>query len=214
MTIQGALPHYKTSRARGVSLPEVLVSISLFGIVTAIVANALIPSLRRMSLDSRMSEATGNLRNGVATLLAELRMSNSVAPYLLRTDTEGIGCSQNLKIDTDGKSMRFFTSHDSSSGSQGREIYYVGYRYDATKKMMYRGEVTMPDDLCDPTTAPSDPLSTANAAPMVKNIIPQPGEMVFSQDNSLVQVKYLIEVTFAGVTAQQSFESAAFIRAM
>ena len=127
------------TQQNGFTLIELLVAISLFAIFSLGVVSFMTYNFRQIGLEARSAVAAQELRNAVNLLSNELRMGNSVSPYLPGIDASVVTCSANLQVTAD--SIRFLVVHDDNTAVNGMTAYYVGYRYDSTTETLFRGEV-------------------------------------------------------------------------
>lgn len=181
---------------KGFTITELLVSLSLFGIVGMSVSSFMIDTLRRTSLETRMSQATQEAQNAIQLMTAELRLSSQISPYLPGTNVALSTCSSSLTVDS--TNVKFIVAHDVSTGTNGLSRYYVGYRYDATLKQLIRGEIaTATDTTC---TGSGNPTDSSNGAVIASNIVPVDADGngtvddVFSKSGDLVTINLGVEV--------------------
>jgi prepilin-type N-terminal cleavage/methylation domain-containing protein len=160
-------PH-KHSQQRGLSLVELLVSITLFAIVSAAAVTFMSDALRRMSLETKASLATKELKNAVALMQSELRMSAAISPYNVGIDANLVTCRGQLA--TTPTSVRFLITHDDPSAPSGMQVYYVGYEYSVTDDTLYRGEVAA-QSTTSCTLPVNDPLQNANKKVLARHIV-------------------------------------------
>lgn len=153
----------------GFTLTELLVGMGIFSIVGLAMVSFTSRSFRILGVETKASEAAAELRNGIALLSTELRMSTSISPYIVGNVETVVNCSSQVAIT--GNTVRFLvTEDDASSSSSGMKAYYVGYQYNTTTGELLRGEVQAPS-VYNCTLPASDPLSTSNAKTLARKVV-------------------------------------------
>ena len=200
---------------KGFTITELLVSLSLFGIVGMSISSFMVDTLRRTSLETRMSQATQEAQNAIQLMAAELRLSSQISPYLPGTNVALSTCSSALTVDS--TNVKFIVAHDVSTGVNGLSRYYVGYRYDAALKQLIRGEIaTATDTTC---TGSGNPTDSSNGAVVASNIVPIDADgngttdPVFSKSGDLVMINLGVEVNVnSKLKATQSLSTEVLLR--
>jgi hypothetical protein len=157
-------------REHGTSLVEVLVGITMFSLVGLSLVAISSSSLRELSLESRTTLESFELKRGMALLTSELRMSSFLSPYLPGTAVSASDCSAAFTVTE--RTVAFFISLDepTTSGAGGLRPYYVGYRYDPEGRRLLRGEIEAANIFsCD--TSIGDPTNAAIVRPVASNVI-------------------------------------------
>lgn len=174
----------KSNCESGFGLPEILVSIFIFGIVLVTVGSFNRMTFGTLGVENRISSSMKELRNAVALLSTELRMSSSISPYLPGNSPDISSCLDN--IDASSTSVRFMVVHDDSSASNGIQPYYVGYSYNPSTRQLLRGEIPASSSSnCDLPSG--DPTAQGTAKVIADNVHPWDG----NEDGSLEPIFYL-----------------------
>jgi hypothetical protein len=149
-----------------------VIGIGLVGVSTS--------SLRDLSLESRTTLETFELKRGLELLAAELRMSSMLSPYLPGTVESAANCAGALEVTE--TTVKFFVAVDDGAAinTGGLQPYYVGYRYDAASRQLLRGEIAV-SDLFSCNATIGDPTSAAFTRPVASNVAP-----VDSDNNGVV----------------------------
>lgn len=148
---------------------------ALFGIVGLSLVAVSTSSLRDLSLESRATLESFELKRGLALLASELRMSSFLSPYLPGTTATASDCS--AAVEVDNNTVTFFVSLDESgvNTTGGLRPYYVGYRYDPTQRQLLRGEIPV-TGLFSCNTDVGDPTAPTVARPVASNVVPIDGD--------------------------------------
>lgn len=184
---------------KGFSLIELLVALFMMSIVVAGVTQTLISTLRRTGYESRLSSAVTEAKQVLTILTTEVRMASSLSPYLLTLNQQVSRCLNAVTISSNGSSLIVRVSHDSASGTQGRESYLVGYQYVEATRELLRGEVELSTHSCGEVPG-VDPLGASVAQTIARNIVridsDGNGQLdpVFERDGSLLLVNLGLEV--------------------
>ncbi len=83
---------------RGFTLAELMVSLSLFGIVGFSISGFMVDTMRRTSLENRISLATQEAQNALQLMIAEMRLSAQISPYLPGTDVSLTNCTSSRTV--------------------------------------------------------------------------------------------------------------------
>ena len=210
------IKHLKPTQT-GLSLIELMVSIVVFSVVSAAAVTFISTSLRRLSVETKVAIATKELKNAVALLQSEMRMSTSISPYNVGVDASLVTCRAQLA--TTATTVRFLVAHDDPNGSSGTQVYYVGYEYSVTDNILYRGEIA--GGSATNCTLPSgDPLATANKKILAKNVVRIDADNngtiddPFTRTGNQFFIKLGAQVTgSSGLTAAQKVTDSVFTRA-
>lgn len=184
---------------RGFTLAELLVSISLFGAVGFGISSFMVDTMRRTSLENRISLATQEAQNAMQLLIAELRLSSQLSPYLPGTNVALTNCVSSIA--TTSTSINFIAAHDDTSGVNGLARYMVGYRYDSAKKQLIRGEVSTSS--ASSCTASGNPTDSSNGATVASNIVQVDADNngtidpMFSKSGDLITITLGVEVAIS-----------------
>lgn len=200
---------------KGFTLTELLVSLSLFGVVGMSISSFMVDTMRRTSLESKMSRSTQEAQNAIQLATAELRLSSQISPYLPGTNVALSTCASAMTVDS--TEIRFIVAHDAASGTNGLSRYYVGYRYDATTKQLIRGEIaTASATTCSGSGNPTD---ASNGAVVASNIVRIDADgngtidPIFSRAGDLVTINLGVEVKVnSKLTATQSLSTEVLLR--
>lgn len=155
---------------RGTTLMETLVAMAMFSIIGIGLVGVSTSSLRDLSLDSRTTLETFELKRGLELLATELRMSSMLSPYLPGTVESASNCASAVHVTP--RTIRFFVAVDepSAAGTGGLQPYYVGYRYDPVAKQLLRGEIGVNSLFsCDVTVG--DPTSATLTRPIAADVV-------------------------------------------
>lgn len=159
-----------TTKQKGFTLPELLVGVTLFGVVGLGLLNFVNDALRSLSVESRAALAALELNNTMGLISSELRMSSSVSPYLVGNDETVVTCSNALAISS--TSIRFLVVEDDpSSATSGLQPYYVGYIYNSATKELRRGEIAG-TTVTNCTLPAGNPTSNSISQLLAENIVP------------------------------------------
>jgi|GEM_PF-2759780 len=183
----------------GFGLPEILVSIFIFGIVLVTVGSFNRLTFGTLGVENRISSSMKELRNAVTLLSTELRMSSSISPYIPGNSPALANCLSN--IDASATTVRFMVVHDDSSASNGIQPYYVGYSYNPATRQLLRGEI--PGTSTANCSLPNgDPTAQSVAKVIADNVYPwdsnQDGtsEPIFYYSNGTLEVN--LSITASG----------------
>lgn len=156
------------NREQGFTLIELLVGLLLFGVVGMSLVSFATGSFRNLGIQNRASSAGNELRHAIDLLATELRMSGSVSPYLVGNTASTVTCSGALAVTS--TTVKFLVvNDDASSTTSGVKAYYVGYKYDAAKKELLRGEINK-TVLTNCTLPVGDPTSATYAHVIAENV--------------------------------------------
>lgn len=205
-------------RQFGFSLIELMVSLTIFSVVSMAVTGYIIDTMRRVGLEARASLASQELNNAFDLMQSEIRMAGAVSPYNVGTDPTIVTCGAQLAVTPN--TVRFLITHDSSTGTSGMQIYYVGYQFDSATNTLYRGEVTgVSTTAC--TLPATDPLSAGTRQILARNVIAIDADNdgtidpVFSFTSPRLQVNLGVQVTGqSGLTITQKVSDAIVSRAL
>jgi prepilin-type N-terminal cleavage/methylation domain-containing protein len=206
----------KSKSQRGFTVTELLVSLTLFGIVGGGISSFMIDTLRRTSLENRISKATQEAQNAIQLLTSEIRLSNQISPYLPGTDVSLTTCSSAFTVNS--TSISFLVAHDATSGSNGLARYLVGYRYDSNLKQIIRG--TLASSSATTCSVPSgDPTDASNGMVVASNIVQVDADgngsldPIFSKSGDLVTVTLGARVTInSSLSTTQNLSSEILLR--
>ncbi len=197
---------------------ELLASLVLMGAVGLGITSFMSDTLRRAALSNRMSTASQELQNATQLIAAELRLSSQISPYLPGTNASLTSCGAALT--TAANTMSFLVAHDSSGSSNGMQRYLVGYRYDPISKQLLRGAISS-SGVTSCSVPSGDPTSSANAAPVARNIVRIDAngdgslDQVFSRSGNLLSVNLGVEVTLqSGLKQVQPIATQILLRGM
>jgi prepilin-type N-terminal cleavage/methylation domain-containing protein len=207
----------RRNQQRGLSIIELLVSMTVFSVVSAAAVTFVSDSLRRLSLESKVALATKELKNSVALMQSELRMSASVSPYNVGIDANLVTCRSQLT--TTSTTVRFLVAHDDPSGTSGTQVYYVGYEYSPSDNTLYRGEI-IGSNATSCTLPAGDPLSIGTRKVLAKNVVRIDADNNGSIDNPFTRVNNQLFIRLgaevsgsSGLTATQKVTDTVFTRA-
>lgn len=202
---------------KGFTLVELLVSMSLFGIVglglVAFTSNA----LRGLSDESRLSFAALEAKNALGMLSSELRMSSAISPYLPGTDSSATNCR--AAVSANATTLRFMLAEDDSdAATAGIQPYYVGYRFDSISGTLLRGEI--PGSTVTSCVVPAgDPASSAVAQTLAERVVQIDAdgdgtlEPVFSLSGDVLTVNLGVQlITQSGEETTQHFVTKIYLR--
>jgi hypothetical protein len=155
---------------RGTTLMETLVSLLMFSVVGMGIVGVSTHSLRELSLESRATLETFELKRGLDILSTELRMSSMLSPYLPGTVESASNCT--AEIEVTATTLKFFVAVDdvAAVGTGGLQPYYVGYRYDPVSRELLRGEIPV-DDLFSCDVSVGDPTTPQLTRPVASNVV-------------------------------------------
>lgn len=184
------------------TLLELLVGMMIFGIVSMGIATFAGGALRNLGTQNRVSHSGAELRQALALLSTELRMSGSVSPYLVGTSAGAVTCTGSLAVTS--TSIKFVVvNDDSSSSTNGLKAYYVGYKYDPSSKQLLRGEIAKAG-VSDCSLPAGDPTSSTYAKPIAENVVQFDADgngsldAAFALSSDVLSVKLGIEIEGAG----------------
>lgn len=179
----------------GFGLPEILVSIFIFGIILITVGSFNRMTFGTLGVESRISSSMKELRNAVTLLSTELRMSSSISPYIPGNSPAIANCLNN--VDASALSVRFMVVHDDSSAANGIQPYYVGYAYNPATRQLLRGEI--PGNTTSNCSVPNgDPTASNVAKVIADHVYPWDSnedgvlEPIFYYSNGILQVNLAI----------------------
>lgn len=153
---------------RALTIMELLVGISLFGVISLAFVAFSSSALRQMSLESRATSKVGELKNALSLLSSEVRMSKSISPYIVGTSSSNVTCSSAFSVSAN--IVRFLVvEDDSAAGLGGMQAYYVGYSYEASTQRLLRGEIAKATTL-DCTLPAGDPTSSSYAQVLAEGV--------------------------------------------
>ena len=199
---------------RGFTVVELLVSMLMFAVISAGLAQSMSAVFKGIGREYRLSTAVQEARLALGTVSAELRMASAVSPYLPGNDPDIVTCAANFSMTPD--SIKFLLVHDSNAGTNGLAAKYVSYSYDEDTQSLLRGEIDSASNVsCSVPTG--DPLDVAT--PIAQKIIRidydddgTPDEIFRVLGNSLV-ITYGIEVTGdSGTKLSQKFQTTVLLR--
>lgn len=192
------------SAEQGFTISELLVSMTLFSVVGLGLASFSNSVLRTVSIESRATSATEELRNAVSLLSSELRMSQSLSPYLVGDLSSVVTCSGAFSVSS--SAVKFIVVEDDSSATtSGLQPYYVGYSYDASTETLYRGEVAA-SSITACSIPSTDPTSAGVRQILAESVIPVDGngdgsiDPVFEFTGSVLRVNLGVRIDGAGGT--------------
>ena len=191
----------KIHRAQGFTLVEMLVSMSMFAVVSLGIVTYIGGSFRKIGLETRTAIATNELKNALNLLSGEFRMGSKMSPYIPGNLPATVRCGSNISVSTN--SLRFLVVHDDSTSSNGLRPIYVGYIYDPTTRELKRGEVASSSNTSCAVPA-SDPTSSSNAYTVATNVVAVDtngdgtNEPIFSYAGSQLSVNLGVELTSPG----------------
>lgn len=204
------------SSQAGVTLTELLVGVTLFGVVGGALALAMSSTLHTLGREYRLASATEGIRLAISVLASELKMAAHVSPYLVGTNAALSNCTSS--IDVQPTQVIFFVSQDDPSGANGLKSYKIGYGYDALTKTLYRGTVN--GTTVTACTVPGgDPLAAAARSPIALKVIPVDYdgdgtvEPIFERDVTKLIVTVGVQVRGErGVNVTQKIQSTVDLR--
>jgi prepilin-type N-terminal cleavage/methylation domain-containing protein len=144
--------------SKGFTILELLVSMSIFAIVSAGIVTYISDTLGRLSIETKSSIAMQELKSAINLLQSEIRMSHAASPYNVGIDASVVTCTSAL--DTTANSIKFLVSYDDGTATNSTRSFYVGYQYDPDERILYRGEVPT-GSVASCTLPGTDPLSTS-----------------------------------------------------
>ncbi|MCC6954555.1 MAG: hypothetical protein IT290_10595 [Deltaproteobacteria bacterium] len=153
----------------GVTLTELLVGMTLFGVVGGTLAVAMTSTLKTLGREYRLASATEGVRLAVDVISSEMKMAAHASPYVVGVDASLSNCTST--IDVTPYRVTFLVSQDDPAAANGLKSYKVGYGYDSTSQTLYRGVI-------DGTTvteclAPGgDPHGALVRSPIAEKVIP------------------------------------------
>jgi Tfp pilus assembly protein PilV len=160
--------HIDSQHEAGFTITELLVSMIMFAVVGMGLFAFTSKSLRTLGLESRGTQAMGELKNAVTLLSTELRMSSSISPYLVGTNAAAVTCTSALNVTS--TTVRFLVAEDDATAVNGLHPYYVGYLYDSAQKKLLRGEITSASNTSCILPA-GNPASSAVAVTLAENVV-------------------------------------------
>jgi len=211
MKLSSLKPHNRRGPRRGergTTLMEMLVSMAMFSVVGVGLVGVSTSALRDLSLESRTTLETFELKRGLELLSTELRMSSMLSPYLPGTVETAANCSSAVAVTA--RTIRFFVAVDepNATGTGGLRPYYVGYRYDPTTRQLLRGEIAAASLFsCDASIG--DPTSASVARPVATDVIELDSngdgtaENAFTFANGELTVNLGARITGAGSRVKQ-----------
>lgn len=204
------------AQQHGFSLIELLVSISIFSIIGLGIVGYITDTLKRLGLESRAAIASQELNNAVNLLQAELRMATSVSPYNVGSNPALVTCAAQLTATT--TTLRFLVVHDNPTSPSGIQSYYVGYSYNPSTRILYRGEVASPA-ITSCTLPGADPLTAPQI--LARNIVRVDGDNngtvdpIFNFTSPELRVNMGVEVIGpGGLSITQKVSNAILARAL
>ena len=184
-------------REGGFTIIELLVSILMFAIVSAGLAQAMGNVFQTLGSESRLASAIQTARLAMSTVSTELRMASVVSPYLPGNDPALVTCAANFTATA--TSVTFLVVHDSTTGGNGLDSKFVGYEYDAVNSALRRGEVSSASSSSCAVPA-ADPLAAGNSSPIALNVVQVDyddngtDEPIFSVSGNTLTITYGVSV--------------------
>ncbi len=151
----------------GFSVLELLVSMSIFAVVSAGIVTYISDTLGRVGIETKAALVTQELKSAIGIMQSELRMAQSASPYNVGIDPSIVTCRTALQATP--TTVRFIASYDDATATNGTRTYYIGYEYDVTTNTLYRGEVAT-GSVSSCSLPATDPLSVSARRVIATNV--------------------------------------------